>query len=156
VTRHQRSDALRAEADKLVAGILAEVRALVPMGIASDVSLAMGARPTRGVLVSTPLATYVFAKARVPSQDQLDAWEQAYRRAEDLRRQALDLSSWSVIEKGRTIGNRLPLEQGERLAAAGLLGRFELAHLAALRAFWDAHPDASTGVVRAGGAIEPI
>ena len=62
-----------AERQRKIDLIRGEVAALRPMGVASELSLVMGGRPSRGVLCSVPYgATYVFAKARTPTPEQVE------------------------------------------------------------------------------------
>jgi hypothetical protein len=155
-TRFDIADRLDAEAGTLVYSIHDEVHSYRPLGIASDLSLAMGTRPKRGVLIGTPLGPFVFAKARAPAKAVIDGWFDSYRRAEALRGEAIRYRAFSIERQGTTIGNRRPAETGRELADEGLLDEAETAWLATLEAFWAAHPDADTGVVNDDGTITPL
>lgn len=153
--RHALAQALDVEATNIRLTIEREIRSYAPLGVASDLSLAMGARPSRGVLVGCPNgATYVFAKARCPKAETVERWRAEYVRADELVRQSVSLRSFSVLAPGTTIGNRAHAAHGRALADAGLLTPEEIATVVALERFWAEHPSARWGVVAADGTIE--
>lgn len=148
--------ALDTEATSIKVAIEREIRSYAPLGVASELSVVMGARPRPGVLVGCPNGlTYIFAKARTPKAETLARWRADYERSERLVREAVSLRAFSLAEPGRTIGNRAHAAHGRELADAGLLSEAEVAHVVALEAFWAEHPDARWGVVKADGTITP-
>ncbi len=138
---------LDARAFDLQSQIRTEAHAFKPIGIASEFSLVMGARPKRGVLVSLPTGgTYVFAKARCPSAADSERWQKLYDEAKVLDAEAIDLG-FSIIAPGRTIGNRRVMSRGIALRDRDLLDDEELAFLAKLEAFWVTQGDDDKRVI---------
>ena len=90
---------LRAEENQIRADIWKEIRELKPMGRRSEVGMAMGITPKRGVVVETAVGELVFAKARQPSARQLKRWESMHNKARKMswevaKRQVESIEAW--------------------------------------------------------------
>ena len=145
------------EADAMGRQIVEELAVLKPMGIASELSEVLGLKPRLGVLFSVPgtARTFVFAKARQPSIEQLDRWQDLADWIHVWRMEAARLNAPIVIKRDRTVGNRRALERDRRLQDEGLTSTEEDDYIAMLGNFWHTFPDAMTGLVR-DGTIEPM
>lgn len=137
--------------------IRSEIGSYQPLGIASEISMVLGARPKRGVVIGTPLGPYVFARARQPPPSIVKGWWSRYRVVEARRKESARLHvspvSW---EPNTTTGNIVALQQAERLVSEGMASPDELRATRALRAFWNKYPKALYGIWRTGMQIEPV
>jgi hypothetical protein len=153
-SRFERAEALREEAHQLRAWVGQDLAALRPMGMASELSVAMGLRPRRGVAMSVPSGhVYVFAKSRQPSEADLRIWQARYEQAKALDEQALDLTSFGIVDANCTFGNAYFASKGRALADAGLLTADEVAFVERLEAYWATHDDDDWGVVAPDGSL---
>lgn len=166
MNEHRRKyiDLQTAERDRLIDSIRDAIAKLRPMGVASEISMAMGTRPSRGQLIGTPVGTFVFAKSRTPTEEQIDEWHETYRRAEDYGRNAAIAGSFGVVDPGCTIGNAEFMLNGCLLRDfnctswfgepnLSLLDDDELEFLTKLIVFWNENPDSQCGVVNDDGTI---
>lgn len=152
--RFQEAQAARDRADKLRQQVLTEVRALRPIGVPSEISLAMGARPKKGVLVGTPVGTFVFAKDRLPAETQIADWEEAYRVAKELDENAMFLGMRVGLDVDTVTGNReVWLAEMQRLQEAGWLTSQEEDFVAQVERFFARNPEAKYGVMTESGEI---
>lgn len=150
--RERLAASLRDRARDINGEMLDEIRALRPLGRPSELSAAMGLRPKRGQVVSTPLGYFVFAKDRSPSRSQLDSWAERDAEAGRLFDEAAGLGYY-YLEPGRTVGNQVALRHAQGLRDRGLLDEAEAAQVAELERFWAENPDASWGVVDDDGRV---
>jgi hypothetical protein len=153
--RHKRIKTLQEESDRLSSQILSDIRSYKPIGRASELGEILGVKPKKGVAISTPMGTMVFAKQRAPPSSVVESWYKKYQKSEKIQEE-IPTYSFGVIGHGATIGNISVLKKGERLKKMGLLDKDEQKFLSELRKFWQKHPSANTGVVGAGGKIEPF
>ena len=129
-------------ASKIDRQIYSEIRSYKPMGRMSEMAEVMGLEPKRGEAIVTPLGTYVFAKARVPSKDVVKRWETSSQEAKNLRTKEADYASVNLQGKPNTwTGNFRVVEHGRKLRAEGLLSKEEERKLKRLEAFWKQHPE---------------
>lgn len=132
-----------------------EVMSYRPIGRQSDVAVAIGLKPKRGVAISTPAGDYVFAKARIPSKETVKKWFTISEEVNKLRDKAIRCDFF-ICGPNTTIGNIRVLEHGKELASESLLSKDELDFVRRLEDFWTKYPEADSGVVRPDGTIEPL
>lgn len=150
--REAMASALRDRARELNGRTLDEIRSLRPLGRPSELSAAMGLRPNRGQVVSTPLGYFVFAKDRSPSRAQAERWAERDAEAERLFGEAAGLN-YHYLEPGQTVGNQRALRHAQGLRERGLLDEPEEAQVAELERFWAENPGAAWGVVDDDGRV---
>lgn len=146
---------LENEARAILVRIGHEVSELAPMGTTSAF-MAGFARPRRGVVHSTPVGHFVFAKSRQPSREQLDRWAADAKRADQMQQNAVHFSWGLWARPGTTVGNTVVVERGRELQAAGLLSASEIRLLDRLAEFWEQNPDADTGVWEDDGSLRRL
>lgn len=152
--RQQVLDSLRKQRSELMRRIETEIGALRPIGRLSEWGEYFGYSGKRGVARYTPLGTFIFAKSRRPTDEQLRQWEAWYAETEQLSKRESFIKVASIISgPGQTVGGVKDLDL---LNAEGLLSESEQAYLERLREFWRDNPDAWAGVVQKDGTITRI
>jgi hypothetical protein len=155
----KRREELRFETDRKVAEIRSRVRneihAFRPLGIASELSVAMGARPKRGVILGTPFGTYVFAKDRLPDDTTVERWRREVQAADETSREMTAmLMSIPSFRPNTTVGNA-PGASFDRAVLLGLVSNEEADLAQRIQDFWRKHPTAKWGVWQKDRTIEP-
>ena len=131
---------LDSEADAVVRKILMEIGSFRPLGIMGDLAIVGGVQPKRGVPITIMGATYVFKEKSKPPSEQVELWENEYRKADALRKKAVDYLWHGPLKPNTTIGNYRVVEKGKRLEAEGLLTKEETDQLRALERFYVEYP----------------
>lgn len=154
--RKQRAEEVDYQIAELMDSIRRGVAAYRPIGLLTEFQEAIGVQPKRGVATTTPLGTYIFAKARKPERSQVPDWERRMRIVDSPYKELVRLSRVGIPKPGRIVGNIEALRHLEALHAEGLLDPDEVDYMLRLREFWSNYPDADTGVVQPDGTILPI
>lgn len=86
------------------------------------------------------LRSGVFKEKSKPSSEQVELWENEYRKADALRKKAVDYLWYGPLKPNTTIGNYRVVEKGKRLEAEGFLTKEETDQLRALERFYVEYP----------------
>jgi len=132
------------QADEIDKIIWQEIKLFKPKGRVSDIADVLRIEPPENQeFVETPFGKIGFLKKRCPNIEDVKRWDVGHRRAESLRKKALDYLLWLPERKeGMTSGSFNVVINAEKMLDEGLLTEDEKQVLVELKKAWDAHPEA--------------